>query len=49
VNGDGTCTSGPFTTTAVGTYLWIATCSGDDNNNVAPSPCGNESFTFASS
>jgi Bacterial Ig-like domain (group 3) len=40
VNGDGDYTSGPFTTTAAGTYLWIATYSGDANNPPVSTKCG---------
>jgi hypothetical protein len=37
--GNGNYTSGSFTPTAVGTYRWTASYSGDANNNPASSPC----------
>jgi hypothetical protein len=47
VSGNGSYSSGSFTPTAAGTYLWVVTYSGDANNNSAMSPCGapNESST----
>jgi hypothetical protein len=47
VNGAGNYTSGSYTTTAVGTYLWIAHYSGDANNNAVNTACNdaNESST----
>ena len=41
VNGNGDYTSTPsFTPTALGTYRWIATYSGDSNNVKVPTGCG---------
>lgn len=41
VSGNGTYTSGTFTPTAIGTYLWIASYSGDSPNTLAVSgTCG---------
>jgi hypothetical protein len=34
--------SGPVTATTAGTYEWVATYSGDANNNPTTSPCGSE-------
>jgi len=47
VSGAGDYTSGPFTTSAVGTYRWIAHYSGDANNNAVNTACNdaNESST----
>src|SRR5262249_17315324 len=47
VSGAGTYTSGDFTTTAVGTYRWIAHYSGDALNSAADTVCNdaNESST----
>jgi uncharacterized repeat protein (TIGR01451 family) len=42
---DGTATSGAFTVTTVGTYLWIASYSGDANNNPVAGECGDEGET----
>src|SRR5205085_2674129 len=39
VNGNGTYTSAPFTVTAAGTYRWVATYTGDTNNNTVTAPC----------
>ncbi len=39
VNGNGGYVSGAFTPTAVGTYRWVASYSGDVNNTPATSPC----------
>lgn len=49
VNGNGSYSSGPFTPTAAGDYFWVATYSGDANNNPATSPCGapNEKSTVS--
>ena len=49
VNGDGTYASQSFTPTAVGTYNWIASYSGDANNPAASGACGdaNESTAVA--
>jgi hypothetical protein len=40
VNGNGNYGSGPFTTSLAGTYLWIASYSGDANNNAVATACG---------
>jgi hypothetical protein len=40
VNGNGSVTSNSYTTTASGTYQWVATYSGDANNSGITSPCG---------
>ncbi len=41
VSGNGGYTSAPFTTTAAGTYRWVAAYSGDANSNPAgPTSCG---------
>jgi hypothetical protein len=42
----GSAASGAFTTTAVGTYRWVATYSGDDNNVTNDSGCQNELVTI---
>ncbi len=43
VSGNGTYSSGTFTTTAPGTYSWTFSYSGDANNNPAPTTaCGSE-------
>jgi outer membrane protein assembly factor BamB len=49
VAGNGTYNSGNFTTTAPGTYRWIADYSGDANNNAVSGTCNapNESVTIA--
>jgi uncharacterized repeat protein (TIGR01451 family) len=39
---DGTAQSDPYTTTAAGTYYWVATYNGDDNNNKASGGCGDD-------
>ena len=39
VSGNGTYTSGSFTTVTTGTFRWTASYSGDANNNTATSPC----------
>ena len=49
VNGNGTYASAPgYTSTAVGTYRWIASYSGDANNVAIPGACNgaNESVTI---
>jgi hypothetical protein len=49
VNGNGTYTSAPgYTSTAVGTYRWFASYSGDANNVAIPGACNgaNESVTI---
>ncbi|MDQ6615519.1 MAG: hypothetical protein M3083_12440 [Actinomycetota bacterium] len=40
VNGNGSYTSDPFTTSLVGTYRFIAAYSGDANNNAVTTACG---------
>jgi hypothetical protein len=40
VNGNGMYNSGNFTPTAVGTYYWVASYSGDANNEPATTACG---------
>ena len=40
VNGNGSYNSGNFTPTAVGTYYWTASYSGDGNNEPASTACG---------
>ncbi|MDQ6777331.1 MAG: Ig-like domain repeat protein, partial [Actinomycetota bacterium] len=40
VAGNGVYPSDPFTTTAAGTYNWVAAYSGDANNAASTSPCG---------
>ncbi len=40
ISDDGTATSAPFTPPQVGTYRWIASYSGDDNNNPVGGACG---------
>jgi hypothetical protein len=42
VNGDGSYASGPFTPTSPGTYNWVASYSGDANNNTASGNCGDK-------
>ena len=43
VTANGTITSGPFTPTAVGTYQFVASYSGDANNAAAATSCGDAS------
>jgi hypothetical protein len=38
----GTASSGNIASTQIGTYNWVATYSGDANNNSVVSPCGSE-------
>lgn len=45
VDGDGTYPSGPFTPEAAGTYRWIASYTGDDNNAGVTTQCGDENET----
>jgi hypothetical protein len=46
-NGEGTYPSTGFTVSRAGTYRWVATYSGDDNNNAAgPTPCGDPTETI---
>ena len=40
VNGNGSYGSGNYTPTAVGTYYWIASYSGDASNEAASGACG---------
>jgi hypothetical protein len=40
VSGNGNYTSGPFTAMKAGTYSWVATYSGDANNNGTTDACG---------
>jgi hypothetical protein len=40
--------SGPVTVTSPGTYRWVATYTGDPNNNPATSPCGSETVDVTS-
>ncbi len=49
VNGNGTYSSGSFTTTAAGTYRFVAAYSGDVNNNAVTSLCNaaNEAVVVA--
>ena len=44
--GSASSASSPFTTTAVGTYNWVATYSGDANNKGASTSCSNEPVTI---
>jgi len=48
LNGDGTAKvpAPGYPTTVVGTYNWVATYSGDNDNQQASSGCGAESVTF---
>ena len=39
-NGNGTYTSGTFTPSSPGTYLWVASYGGDSDNNGATASCG---------
>jgi hypothetical protein len=45
VSGNGNYTSDPFTPTAVGTYRWIASYSGDANNESATTACNDPNET----
>jgi len=47
VSGNGSYTSATFTPLLRGTYLWIATYSGDPNNNSATTMCGARGETSA--
>ncbi len=40
VNGNGDYVSSPFTPPGVGSYYWVASYSGDPNNNLSTDPCG---------
>ena len=42
VSGNGTYGPVSYTTDTVGTFYWLATYSGDDNNNSATHPCGDD-------
>jgi hypothetical protein len=42
VSGDGSYVSPPFIPTQAGTYYWVASYSGDDNNNANASGCNDE-------
>lgn len=46
VSGPGTYTSAPFTPATGGTYRWIATYSGDPQNNGVSGVCGDPTETF---
>ena len=43
----GTVTSAGYTTTTIGTYRWVATYSGDANNESAVGECGDPTETFS--
>jgi hypothetical protein len=45
VNGNGDYDSANFTPTAVGSYFWVASYSGDANNNPASTSCGDANET----
>ncbi len=45
VNGDGQYTSPSFTTTSTGNYHWVASYSGDTNNNPVAGSCGDPGET----
>jgi hypothetical protein len=47
VSGNGTYSSAPFTPLLPGTYLWVASYSGDTNNNSASTVCGDTGETSA--
>jgi Ca2+-binding RTX toxin-like protein len=47
VSGNGNYTSGPHTPTAAGTYRWIASYSGDANNNATAGVCNTPSENVA--
>jgi uncharacterized repeat protein (TIGR01451 family) len=49
VSGNGNYSSGPFSPPQTGTYSWVASYSGDPNNNTLSGSCGdpNESVTVA--
>jgi hypothetical protein len=46
VSGDGSYTSPSFTPAQPGSYWWIASYSGDTNNNPAATTCGSQSVTI---
>ncbi len=46
VNGNGNYSSASFTPSQAGTYLWIASYSGDSNNNPFTAPCGDNGETL---
>jgi fimbrial isopeptide formation D2 family protein len=45
IGADGTATSGSFTVTEAGNYHWIASYSGDDNNDAVAGTCGDDGET----
>jgi CSLREA domain-containing protein len=45
IPGDGSYPSGDYTTTAAGSYYWIASYSGDGNNNPTATHCGDRGET----
>jgi hypothetical protein len=45
VNGDGNYKSSAFTPVLPGTYLWVASYNGDDNNNMATTACNDAGET----
>ena len=47
VSGNGNYTSASFTTTAAGTYQWIASYSGDGNNSAVSGACGDPNESVA--
>lgn len=48
VNGAGLYQSGPFAPSSPGYYTWVASYSGDTNNNpVGPTACGGTSSTVS--
>ena len=49
VNGNGNYDSPPFTPASIGTYRWVASYSGDDNNQPYTAPCNdaNENVTVS--
>jgi Bacterial Ig-like domain (group 3) len=44
---NGTASSDPYTVTQAGTYHWVASYSGDDNNQTAASGCNEEPVTVS--
>jgi uncharacterized repeat protein (TIGR01451 family) len=48
VDGNGSVDSASYTPTDAGTYRWVATYSGDGNNQAAASKCGDELVTITS-
>ena len=45
VSGNGDYNSGDFTPTTAGSYYWVASYSGDDNNDASTGTCGDEGET----